>query len=331
MSARVGLLVNPAAGRDVRRLTGGASVSSTYAKRRVAECVVAGVSLATDRVEVLVAPDTAEIGQHAVAEADRAGVDLLDMPVEGTAADTRRATARFRTDVDAVVCLGGDGTTADVAAEVGDVPVLSVSTGTNNVVPTAVDGTVAGAAVALVATGAVDAEAVTTRHTMVEARADDGRSLRGLAALGVVDRAFVGTRAVLNAEDFLGGIVSRASRGAIGLPGVAGSLTRLAADVGHGVAFELDAEASRRVTTITVPGVVDSLGVAEWTVLDARADESYVLSVEEAVVSADGERELELQDAELTLRPVCDGPRLIDVETVFDEAPLAEWVDDAEA
>lgn len=55
MTTTIGLVVNPAAGRDIRRLTGGASVSNNYAKRRTAGCVLAGLTLVDD-VEVLVMP-----------------------------------------------------------------------------------------------------------------------------------------------------------------------------------------------------------------------------------------------------------------------------------
>ena len=316
----VGLLVNPAAGRDVRRLTGGATVSDTYGKRRAAECVLAGVDLADDPVAVVVAPDGGEIGQRTVAEADRSNVRLLDVPVRGTSADTRSAAAEFRSEVDAVVVFGGDGTTRDLAIEIGDVPVLAVSTGTNNVVPTPVDGTVAGAAAAFLATDAVDPDTVTFRHTMIEATVDGDRSIRGLATVGVVDQSFVGTRAVLDPDDFLGGGVSRAGRGDVGLSGVAGALTRVGPDEGRGVALELDADAERSVSAITAPGVVERVGVGGWCHLDPG--DEHVFSVKEAVVSVDGERELEVQHAEIGVRPVADGPRLVDFDAVFEAAPL---------
>jgi hypothetical protein len=319
--ATVGVVVNPAAGRDVRRLTGSASVSDSYGKRRAAECVLAGLDVVDEPVDAVLAPDSGRIGQRTAEEADRPNVTVLDAAVEGSGADTRRAAAAFRETADAVVSFGGDGTTRDLAVEIGDVPVLAVSTGTNNVVPTMVDGTVAGAAAALVAAGAVDADAVTGRHTMVAAEVADGRSLRGLATVGVVDRSFVGTRAILDPDEFLGGVVSRASRGEIGLSGVAGACTRLAPADRAGVAIDLDPDAARTVPAITTPGVVERVGVSEWSRLDP-ADE-WTFDVGDAVLSADGERELELQGESVSVRPVRDGPRLVDFEAVFDRAPAA--------
>ncbi|WP_144921223.1 NAD(+)/NADH kinase [Halorubrum salsamenti] len=315
----VGVVVNPAAGRDVRRLTGSASVSDTYGKRRAAECVLAGLDAVDEPVDAVFAPDSSRIGQRAVEEADRSGVDVLDVEVEGTGADTRRAAAAFRETADAVVTFGGDGTTRDLAVEIGDVPVIAVSTGTNNVVPTMADGTVAGAAAAFVATGAAPADAVATRHTTVTAEAADGRSVRGLATVGLVDRSFVGTRAILDPDDFLGGMVSRASRGDIGLSGIAGACTHLAPGTPRGIALDLDPDADLTVSAITTPGVVEDVGVADWGRLDPDAERTF--AVDEAVVSADGERELAVQDTTIAVRPVADGPRIVDLDAVFERAP----------
>jgi len=133
--------VNPAAGRDIRRLTGGASVSDNYAKRRSAESVLEGLTIVDDPPGALVMPDKAGIGQDAVETApDGLDAQVLDVSVTGERTDTRRAAERFRDDVDVVVVLGGDGTNRDVAATIGSVPVAAVSTGTNNVVPTPIDG-----------------------------------------------------------------------------------------------------------------------------------------------------------------------------------------------
>ncbi|MFC4249291.1 NAD(+)/NADH kinase [Natribaculum luteum] len=319
--ATIGLVVNPAAGRDIRRLTGGASVVDDYSKRRIAECVAAGVGVAADECTLAVMPDSAGIGAHAVSEAPAAvTADLLEISVEGGPADTRRAAARFRDEADVVVVLGGDGTNRDVAHEVGDVPLVSVSTGTNNVVPTAVDGTVAGAAAALIATEAVDPDAVSIDHGMVEAVADTptGESrLQGLATLGVLDVEFVGTRAILDPSTVVGGVVSRAFSAEIGLSSVAGALTTHRPGTPGGVGFRLGPPetAAETVQAIVAPGVVERVGVEEWRPL--AADESTRFEVDRGVLSVDGERELELQNAVVDVAPIDDGPRIVDVDAVF--------------
>jgi hypothetical protein len=323
VTATVGLVVNPAAGRDIRRLTGGASVSDDYEKRRTAECVLAGITLEAD-VDVLVMPDRGNLGQRIVdqspAELD---VDLLDISVGGDGGDTRRAAAAFATEADAVVVLGGDGTNRDVAHTIEDVPVVSVSTGTNNVFPNAIDGTVAGGAAALVATGAVSRAETTYRHGMVEAVADTAngeRTIRGLATLGVLDQQFVGTRAILDASRVVGGVVSRASPTEIGLSGIAGGLSLHPPDASGGVGFRLGPpdDCEQTVRAITVPGVVERLGVRAWDRLDD--DEATTFELPRGVVSVDGERELEVREATIDVRPAPDGPVVVDVDAVYERA-----------
>lgn len=318
---RVGLIVNPAAGRDIRRLTGGASVVDNYAKRRVGECVLDGLTAATDPPDVLVMPDRTGIAQHVIEELPaELEARPLEMPVESTAADTRRAAARFREDDDleVVVVLGGDGTTRDVAREIGDVPVIAVSTGTNNVVPTAVEGTVAGVAATLIATGGVPADDVTTRHGMVEARTTDGdRGLTALATAEVSDRSFVGTRALLEPGDLRGGVVSRAHPGDIGLAAAAGAVERVAPDDPGGVAIRLldPDDAERTVRAVLAPGVTATVGIESVERLEWN--EPVQFDVPDGVVGADGERELELTDATIELTPVPEGPRLVDVHATL--------------
>jgi hypothetical protein len=325
--AHIGLIVNPAAGRDIRRLTGGASVVDNHAKRRVAECVLDGLTLVEDPPSVEIMPDRSGIADHAVAEAPaEIAVDRVEMPVEESAADTRRAAAHFRDRADVVVVLGGDGTNRDAALELGDVPMVSVSTGTNNVVPTPVDGTVAGAAAAVVATDIRDADGATYRHGVVEARADDvngEKRLTGLAAVEITDRAFVGTRAVIDPAELLGGVVSRAHPTEIGLSCVAGCVEPVAPNAPGGAALRLgDPDtASRSVRAIVAPGMTTTVGVASHELLGWGDPATF--AVTDGVVGADGEREIELVDATVEITPLADGPRLVDVDAALEAAAEA--------
>ncbi len=320
--SRVGVVVNPAAGRDIRRLTGGASVVDNYAKRRVATCVLEGLTAVSEPPDVAVMPDRRGISDHVLEEApDGLAVEALEMLVESTAADTRRAASRFREDdVDVVVALGGDGTTRDVACEIGDVPVVAVSTGTNNVVPTAVDGTVAGVAAALLATGAVPAADATTRHGMIEARAETAggtQRLSALAAAEVSTQSFIGTRALLDPSDLRGGVVSRSHPGDIGLAAIAGAVECLEPTEPGGVAVRLTEpdDAARTVRAVLAPGVTATVGIESLERLEWN--EPAAFDVPDGVVGADGERELELTETTVELTPVPDGPRLVDVDATL--------------
>lgn len=317
----VGLIVNPAAGRDIRRLTGGASVSDNYAKRRTADCVLEGLTLVDEELNVAVMPDKAGIGAHAVENApDDLATSLIDMERADSAAETRRAAARLRDIADVAIVLGGDGTTLDVARGIGAVPVVSISTGTNNVVPTPIDGTAAGVAAGFIATDAVALDKVTYQHGMVEAAirtSEDKRTVRGLATLGVLDRSFVGARAISNTSEFVGGVVSRASPADSGLSGIVGTVDRHAADSPGGVAIRLAPDDTERVVrAIAAPGIVERVGIESCEHL--APGETVTFEIEQGVISTDGEPSVELTDATVQMGPVADGPRLVRPDAVFE-------------
>ena len=79
----------------------------------------------------------------------------------------------WKAQVGAVVVLGGDGTCRDVAIGWPDAPLIAISTGTNNVFPSTVDGTTAGVAAGLVATGAVPVDTVGRQAKRVSLAIDD--------------------------------------------------------------------------------------------------------------------------------------------------------------
>lgn len=322
--AHIGLVVNPAAGRDIRRLTGGASVVDNYAKRRVAECVLEGMTLVDTPLHVSMMPDKTGIADDVVGGAPNSiSIESVDMTVEGSATDTRRAAEHFREHVDAVVVLGGDGTSRDVAIELADVPLISVSTGTNNVVPTPVDGTVAGAAAAVVAANLIDVEAVTNRHGRINAVANDvngEKQLTGLATVEIIDRPFIGTRAVVDPTELLGGVVSRAHPSDIGLGSVAGCIEPLSPDAPGGISLQLGnpETAPQTVRAIVAPGMTTTVGVEDHDFLSWNEPASF--EVADGVVGADGERELELTDATVEMTPMADGPFLVDIRSALSAA-----------
>ncbi|MFQ5382748.1 MAG: NAD(+)/NADH kinase, partial [Dehalococcoidia bacterium] len=155
---------NPASGKDIRRLISGASVFDNQEKRNIVRRAVLGAIAAGERCFRHV-PDAHGIAASALADA-APGADVAPVPLELTdsALDTSRGAAKMCEEgCGAVLVLGGDGTNRAAALGWSDLPVVAVSTGTNNVFPRMVEGTLAGLAGGLVSTGKVRLEDASTQ------------------------------------------------------------------------------------------------------------------------------------------------------------------------
>jgi hypothetical protein len=161
-----------------------------------------------------------------------------------------------------IVCLGGDGTARVAASAAGDVPMLALSTGTNNVFPAVREATIVGLAAGLAAAGLVPVEGATTRAKLLEVRAGD-RTETALVDIAVSTERHVGARAVWDPATVTQLFWALAEPDAIGLSSVLGQLCPVARHEPHGVTARLSADAPRQVLAPIAPGLVVPVGVHE--------------------------------------------------------------------
>ncbi|MFQ5880580.1 MAG: NAD(+)/NADH kinase, partial [Dehalococcoidia bacterium] len=268
--------------------------------------------------EVLVMPDTYAIGERALDGLPLSlRVEALAIPVFGDAADTTRAAAMMaQRGVGCIVTVGGDGTNRAVAKGCGSVPIVAVSTGTNNVFPTMVEGTLAGMAAGLVATGQVGEEAITPTkrlEVMIDGRAVD------LALVDVVTcrSPFAGARAIWRPDQVEEVVLARAEPGQMGLSAIGAHLLPLSAADARGLYLRLG-EGPLRVRAPIAPGLVADVSVHSYRPL--AQGETVELTPGPCTVALDGERELEITGQRLAVRLGRDGPRLVDVQACLRQA-----------
>ena len=320
MPATVGLIANPAAGRDIRRLTAHASVVPNHEKAAIVRRVLHGLA-ATGVERVRYLADRAGIVAAAAAavEADGVspaiGLEPLPLHARGSAADsTEAARLLAAAGVGALVVLGGDGTNRAVAAACGQVPLVAVSTGTNNVFPTMVDGTVAGMAAGLVAGGAVDLERVSRRAKRIEVQADGARDFALIDAAACLD-PFVGSRAIWDPGRVQALVLTRAAPWAVGLSAIGGQLRPLDPDEPAGLYVQLGP--GPEILAAIAPGMVARVPVAAWRLL--RLGEPLTLAGGTRTVALDGERELAV-DGDVTVAVSATGPRVVDIRATLEAA-----------
>jgi predicted polyphosphate/ATP-dependent NAD kinase len=327
----VGLIANPAAGHDLRRLVSGASISTNHDKVNVVRRLLAGLGASgVDRV--LVMPDASGLTlgiERAAAHhrVDRDGVwpavELVPIEVRQTIEDTRAAArAMSAAGVRAIVVLGGDGTSRAVASVIADIPLLALSTGTNNAFAVSTEATVAGLAVGLVATGRCPVPDGCRRAKRLDVRVGDRTDL-ALVDVAVVAAMGVGARAVWDPAAVRELAVTTAEPGAIGLSAVAAAVAPCRRDEPSGRHVVIGPGGDEVLVPIA-PGLVRPIGVLETRQLSIG--ERFELRSTTGVLALDGEREIVLDGDPPVLTLTTDGPIVVDVPAVLRLAADAGWL-----
>lgn len=294
MKRTIGVIANPASGKDIRRLVSYATTIDNNEKVNICKRIVlAAQGLGIERV--LFMPETFMIGWavREGLESDgvlRAEVGLLDFEIEATQEDTTRAARMFeQMGVGCVVVLGGDGTSRAAAKGLVEVPLLSVSTGTNNVYPTLMEGTVAGMAAAAAAL-MPEPRRCCIHDKRIEVRVNG--ELRDIALIDAVvsDDYFAGARAIWDAERMRLIVASRCHPATIGFSAVAGVCGIVEDSDDCALAVELG-RGGRRVIAPIAAGVLTEVGVRGVHRLEL-GQEFRFLSEARHMIALDGEREV---------------------------------------
>lgn len=315
----VGLIANPAAGKDIRRLVAPASTFDNSEKVRIVRRILAGLA-AMNIPSVAYLPDAYGIVERALAgmEGPPLSCQPLPVPLQHTAEDTLAATQLLvAAGVRCIVTLGGDGTNRIVAKMCGSVPVVAVATGTNNVFPTMVDGTLAGIAAGLVARGLASPVCIVPTPRL-DVLVDGKLAEIALVDVAISAHSFLGARAVWEPELLRELIVAQAAPGVIGLASIGAHLAPGATERGRGLHIVLG-PGGLRVQAILAPGLVRPVSVRHWQQLEP----GDVVEITElpCTVAVDGERELRVAAGQrLSVQLTMDGPRRVDIRSTLVDA-----------
>ena len=318
MAGPVGIIANPASGKDIRRLVAHASVFDNQEKRNIVRRAVLG-AVAAGAGDFLYMPDRHRIVEMAIDGLDAdASFTAVETPDTSSVLDTIRAATRMReAGCGVVITLGGDGTNRAVALGWQDAPLVAISTGTNNVFPRMVEATVAGAAAGLVAAGSLALEEVARQSKLVHVEIEGEPADIALIDAVLLDEPFVGSRAVWDSRRLVAMVLARAEPGVVGLSSV-GGLLRPVGDRDDGGLALTCGEGGPVVLAPIAPGryldvpVAEHRRIAEGEVIELRGP---------GVLAFDGERERRLkpgQVARLTVRR--DGPWAIDIALAMRQA-----------
>ena len=321
---RVGFVANPASGKDVRRLVARASVFNNQEKRAILRRAMVG-AITAGATEFLLVPDSHGIASSAAEEfTKQVKVTLLDGPQTGSVIDTVRGARALRElGCGAVITLGGDGTNRAFVSGWPDVTLMPISTGTNNVFPRLVEGTVAGAAAGLVASGRVPHELAAARVKAVRVRIPDQADDLALIDAAVVDGEFIGARALWEAGRLRLALLTRAEPASVGVSSIGGLLSPISDTDDAALLLMLGDLSGHGEGAVTVmapiaPGSYSPVQVGAHRRL-ALGEEIEVQGP--CVLAFDGERERVLRVGQSAfLRVERDGPFVIDATRALNVA-----------
>ena len=314
----VGIIANPASGSDIRRLVSLGTVFGIQEKINIIKRALVGLASAGfDQVYIM--PDVYHMGEAALKRLPQElanlsdKVVLLDMAVENSPDDSINAARQMRkVGVGCIIVLGGDGTNQAVAKGCGAVPILPISTGTNNVISYFIEGTVAGLAAGYVARFPEFLTQVAFCSKWLEIVVDGHENDLALVDVAVVTGLVVGSRAIWEPEKLQQAILTRAEPSSIGISSIGGYIVPLSPQEPRGLHLRFGEPKVGRVKAPLAPGLIASFDIEELSIL--KIGDEIIVQGGQKLLALDGEREIPLRKGQLArIRLRQDGPWIVDV------------------
>lgn len=318
--ATVGIIANPASGKDIRRLVSYGTVFDNQEKVNIVRRILLGLA-AINVTRIVYMPDYYGIVPKAIdglKRHDRLSMEIISAEINltGTQVDSYRAAQVMEScKVDCIITLGGDGTNRMVAKGCGSIPLLPVSTGTNNVFPGMVEGTVAGMAAGVVARGIVNPSSVILPTKKLIVFKNGTPVDIALVDAVVLREKFIGSRAIWETDHLVQAVVSRGEPHNIGIASVAGCLKPIGAADKEGLSIEFG-KANYKVLAPIAPGLIVPVEIESFQ--EIRVNEKVKVKSTPCIIALDGEREVEVNEKdEAYIKLTFDGPRVVNVKAAL--------------
>jgi predicted polyphosphate/ATP-dependent NAD kinase len=315
----VGIIANPASGKDIRRLVAHGSVFNNQEKVYIVRRVLLGLQ-ATGVEEVIFMPDTFNIGERAIDGLKLSlKTSMLQMTLHGTHEDSSKAAERFREmEVGCIITLGGDGTNRAVSKGCGEIPLLPISTGTNNVFPYMIEGTIAGMAAGVVTLQIVKLDRVIQQTKRLEIERNDQFIDVALIDAVVYNDIFLASRALWNMSKVQEIVLTRAEPSNIGLSSIGGCLYSGSLNERHGIRIRVG-KGNQKVLAPIAPGLIERIGIESYSLI--HLNEAVEVKSKPSIIALDGEREIEVRRKDrVSIRLTNKGPYVINIKEVLKEA-----------
>ena len=314
---KVGIIANPASGKDIRRLVAYGTIFDNQEKANIVRRLI--LSLASVGIkEIVYMPDYYGIVLAAAEQIDsrhRPPMEYIpaDICLSATQIDSfNAAEAMAASGVGCIITLGGDGTNRLVAKGCGDIPILPISTGTNNVFPCMLEGSIAGLAAGVIARGIVAGPPVVNPSKKLVIYKNGIPVDIALVDAVVLKDNFIGSRAIWDVKRITQIAVTRGEAHNIGISAIVGNLAPVTVQDPYGMALDIG-EGDIQVRVPIAPGLIETVRIKNYRTLPVGG----VVDVNAApcVIALDGEREVEIgENDRAEIKITFDGPKVVNVE-----------------
>ncbi len=334
--ALAGIIANPAASKDIRRLVAQGRVVPDWEKVNIVRRAMLGLQ-SVGVTKALAMPDSSHLVQRAADDPHLSmEVELLRMPALYNEGDTVKAAALMAGQgAGCVITLGGDGTNRAVARGNREIPVVAISTGTNNVFPMMVEGTTAGMAAGLVASGAVPLDEAAVRSKTITVIVDGEERDIALVDVALSRERFVATRAIWDMNTIYEVFLTRAEPSSIGLSSIGARLQPVSLSDAGGLHYRISSDSVAEddsplkgnhghlhIRAPIAPGAVPVVGIESWQ----RIADGQRVTIERrhSTVALDGERSFSVSpDNLLEIEVRRDGPPVVSVDATLRYAAVS--------
>ena len=321
---KIGIIANPASGKDIRRLVSHATTIGNNEKVNIVERIVLAAE-AFGVKDILIMPDTFQIGYKVLDNLNTLGelstnLQIINMKITGSIKDTINAAKLMEEyEVDCLIILGGDGTSRAVAKSINETPIISISTGTNNVYPEMLEGTVVGMAAAFVASEKFGLNNIYHRDKRIEIFKDGTLVDIALVDAVISKNLFVGAKAIWDVKDMEKVIVTRAHPGTIGFSSLVGCRKIIEIEDDFGAVIDLTENKYKIIAPIAA-GTIEKVHMGDIKIIKLNEEYKFT-SKEKGVIALDGEREISFKKGETFIFKITrKGPIRVNIKSALELA-----------
>jgi uncharacterized membrane protein (DUF441 family) len=289
--SKIGIIVHPYSGKDLRRITSQATNIGNNEKAIKVARMISSINQ-FDVKKVYLMPDNYNLNANIASMVYQdphiaLKVELLEFIPTDQPEDTITAVHMMKhLGISCLIVLGGDGTCRLVSKAEIDVPIIPVSTGTNNVYPQFWEGTTVGIAAAYIAKNGIGYPL--NRGKQIEVLVNDALSDIALVDAVITGLPYIGSKVVTEPHDVKEVIVSTCSPSFVGFSAIIGNITSCDDHDAFGYRLKLNPEGASILAQIS-PGHLQKISYSDFQRIDM--DTEYISCPSyDGTIALDGER-----------------------------------------